>query len=91
MEAQIIEKLKQMGKITDEDISEALKMIPSKFEVDLVHNIWDAYSDAPISNFDEEFNIWISHFLPILRNESFKCMEKVRELNESTETMPSIE
>jgi hypothetical protein len=85
METEIISVLKAMGKITDEDISEALKMIPSKFEVDLIHDIWDAYCDDAANDHDETLKIWISHFLPILREESFKCMEKVRELTTSIE------
>jgi len=79
MEGEIIEQLKLMGKITDEDVSEALKTVPSKFEVDLITDIWNAYCDG--SDTGEELKIWISHFLPILREESFKVMEKVRELN----------
>lgn len=83
MEGEIIEKLKQLGKITDEDVSEAMKLIPNQDEIRIIVGIRNNYDNSKNLGdmySDDETNIWISHFLPILREESFKCMEKVREL-----------
>ncbi len=81
MEGEIIEQLKLMGKITDEDVSEALKLIPTEEEMHIIRLIKKCYTDIPEGYEDEKS--WFSHFLPILREESFKVIEKVRELNSS--------
>ena len=79
MEGLIIEKLKQLGKITDADISEALNTIPTEIETEIIKSIWNYYSDDPCIDPEEELNLWVSHFLPILKEESFKIMQKVRD------------
>jgi len=86
MQSQIIEQLKKMGKVTEEDVRNAMREIPNEFELELIKTIWDSYCDEVFDNLEytEIINVWVSHFLPILREESFKCMEKVRELDKTT-------
>lgn len=87
MHKQILEQLQKDGKITAEDIQRAISALPAEWELGIIHSIWDSYChETSTISHDEELEIWVSHFLPILREEAFKVVEKVREMEQSRES-----
>jgi len=80
MQMNILEQLKKMGKLTTEDIKEALALIPAEFELILIANIVDAYCEDTLT--EDEMAIWVEHFLPILRDNAMECREKVYEMRD---------
>lgn len=70
MESQVIKKLLEKGKITTDDINEVMEELPSDFERDIIEDIKECYS-----NNSQPFEVWVTHFLPILRGVSQKINE----------------
>lgn len=82
----ILEYLKSSGKITDEDIRQIIQILPSKEEVDIIDNIHSCYCVLDDPNYLDLNsgikNLWIKHFIPILRQESSILQSKISSIND---------